>query len=88
MERKRAAAFLALCQRWLSQIPGKTLLHMKHENANHRQSALLPIHMFKQDCFPAVADDFYAMRSFLWLSLWLLLSFHYNEPVSTYLTQM
>ena len=71
---KRAAASLALCQNWLSQIPRKMLLHMKHENANHRQSALLPIHMFKQDCFPALADGFHMMRSFPWLRLWLLLS--------------
>lgn len=85
---ERAAASLALCQSWLSQIPRKMLLHMKQENANHRQSALLPIHMFKQDCFPALADGFHTMRSFPWLRLWLLLSPHYDEPVSTYLTQM
>lgn len=44
--------------------------------------------MFKQGCFPCQAPDFGGMRSFQWLCLWLLLSLHSDEPVSTDLTQM
>lgn len=44
--------------------------------------------MFKQGCFPSQAPDFGGMRSFQWLCLWLLLSLHSDEPVSTDLTQM
>lgn len=38
--------------------------------------------------FPSQALDWNRMRSFQWLCLWLLLSLHSDEPVSTDLTQM
>lgn len=38
--------------------------------------------------FPSQALDLSRMRSFQWLCLWLLLSLHSDETVSTDLTQM
>lgn len=37
---------------------------------------------------PSQAPDWNGMRSFQWLCLWLLLSLHSDEPVSTDVTQM